>query len=106
MPRDLRQRKWASLRCMLRSALSVLSLRSLDVGAMRGQQQLPEMDWTDPALPSAVSFRLLIVSVLSRSAASLGRLCSWRLESLLLDDCRLVDGDELRIGAEKQSNAH
>jgi hypothetical protein len=36
-------------------------------------------------------------------AASLRRVCSWLLESLVLDNCRLVDGDESLTGAEQQS---
>jgi hypothetical protein len=81
----------------------VPSVRWLDVGTEQQLQQRPGADWTDPALPSPVSLRRLTVAGLSLSAASVRRLCTWPLESLWLNKCYLVDGDELLTGAEQQS---
>ena len=53
-----------------------------------------ELDWTDDALPSAVSLRHLILSGVSLSAASFRRVCCLPLDSLTTSCCILLAGED------------
>ena len=90
--------KTALLRCILRSVLSLQSLTTLAIAAYPAECQGPlpvsELDWTDDALPSAVSLRHLILSGVSLSAASFRRVCCLPLDSLTTSCCILLAGDD------------
>ena len=86
-----------SLRCILRSALSLPSLTALHINALRHayyDEPVPEADWTDDALPTPSSLRYLVLARLSLSAASVHRLCSLPLVMLMLHSCPLQAGDD------------
>jgi hypothetical protein len=81
----------ATLRCLLRSVLSLPSLQRLDITIHKHWQgSCPETDWTDAGLPSSASLRYLTLLRLSLSAASVLRLCSLPLDSLDLNGCCLL----------------
>ena len=90
----------ASLRCVLRSVLSLPSLRRLTISGSSTTREAavdvnstwwmcPEADWTDRALPSSASLRYLTLSRVSLSRASVLRLCSLPLQSLKLTECAM-----------------
>ena len=87
----------ASLRCILRSVLWLPSLTALWIDAVRSahrDEPVPELDWTDNALPSPVSLRHLTLSRVLLSAASVRRVCCLPLESLLMDWSTVQAGDD------------
>ena len=96
----------ASMRCVLRSVLSLPSLRRLTIYGMSTTREwtrdvnwthrgplLPEADWTDRALPTSASLRYLTLSRVSLSRASVLRLCSLPLQSLKLTRCHGLSRD-------------
>ena len=94
----------ASLPCILRSVLSLPSLKTL--GILQQDQKFPEADWTDGALPQPASLRHLTLTALSLSAASILRLFSLPLRSLELGHCRvLAGGDDAVIRAEQTAGS-
>ena len=91
----------ATLRCLLRSVLSLQSLQRLRV-ALDCTGQRPEADWTDSELPTAASLRHLELSGLSLSASSILRLFSLPLESLDLHGSLVLDGgDDAAVSPEQ-----
>ena len=85
-----------SVRCLLRSVLSLPALQELVLSPARDGLARPEhaMDWTDSALPSSASLSRLTLHGLILSAASIRRLLSLPLQLLSLTDCRLLAGGD------------
>ena len=88
----------ASLGCILRSVLSLQSLTTLAIVAYSAEYQGPlpvsELDWTDDALPSAVSLRHLTLEQLLLPSAFFRRVCCLPLESLEMSDCIVRASDD------------
>ena len=98
----------ASLRCILRSVLSLPSLTSLDILVFRqpsGCYRVPELVWTDDELPSPVSLRHLTLRHVSLSAASFRRVCFLPLDSLEVKNCPVEAGDDAALVSATQSSA-
>ena len=98
----------ASLRCILRSVLSLPSLTSLDILGFRqppGCYRVPELVWTDDELPSPVSLRHLTLQRLSLSAACFRRVCCLPLESLTVLYCTVQAGDDTALVSTAQPSA-
>ena len=97
----------ASVRCLLRSVLSLPSLEmlNLDVEKQWPGRQGPEADWTDGALPNAADLRKVYLRRLSLSAASLQRLFALPLQWLLLHDCFVHDGGHCTFVEAEQSSS-
>ena len=89
----------ASLRCIVRSVLSLPSLTALDITWCLGDRRddpVPQLDWTDDALPTPVSLRHLTLQRLSLSAASFRQMCCLPLESLEVSSCTFQAGDDTK----------
>ena len=100
--------KTALLRCILRSVLSLPSLTSLDILVFRqpsGCYRVPELVWTDDALPSPVSLRHLTLRHVSLSAACFRRVCCLPLESLTVLYCTVQAGDDTALVSTAQPSA-
>jgi hypothetical protein len=90
-----------TLRCILRSVLGLPSLQRLFITAEEhwSRRRGPEADWTDCELPRADSLRVLGLTRLSLSVASVFRICSLPLNTLHLDGCRILPTCDIAVSS-------